>query len=194
MSFELFRRIATDAITTPDLLTNRPSDHHPQRRRPVSGGYATLPRVTDVDPSTPAPSDAAAPAFTADDLLRLTGGRLLARSSRPIRGGAVDSRLVAPGKLFVALPGERTDGHAHLPDAIERGAAAVLVTRPVEDAAALGDVTVVRVADALAALGAVAAGWRRRFDAARRRGHGQHRQDLDQGGGRRRSSVRRGGR
>ena len=54
--------------------------------------------VTDVDSSTPAPSDAAAPALTADDLLRHTGGRLLARSSRPIRGGAVDSRLVAPGQ------------------------------------------------------------------------------------------------
>ena len=129
----------------------------------MSGGYATLPRVTDVDSSTPAPSDAAAPALTADDLLRHTGGRLLARSSRPIRGGAVDSRLVAPGNLFVALPGERTDGHDHLPEAIARGAAAVLVTRPVEDAAALGDVTVVRVADGQAALGAVAAGWRRRF-------------------------------
>ena len=29
MSFELFRRIATDAITTPDLLTNRPSTTTP---------------------------------------------------------------------------------------------------------------------------------------------------------------------
>ena len=61
MSFELFRRIATDAITTPDLLTDRPVDRHARRRRPVSGGHATLPRVTDVDPSTPAPPDAAAP-------------------------------------------------------------------------------------------------------------------------------------
>ena len=43
------------------------------------------------------------------------------------------------------------------------GAAAVLVTRPLDDAAELGDVTVVRVADGQAALGAVAAGWRRRF-------------------------------
>jgi UDP-N-acetylmuramoyl-tripeptide--D-alanyl-D-alanine ligase len=129
----------------------------------VSGRYATLPRVTDVDPSTPAPPDAAAPALAADDLLRLTGGRLLARSPRPIRGAAVDSRLVAPGNLFVALPGERTDGHAHLPEAVARGASAVLVTRPTHDAAALGDVTVVRVADGQAALGAVAAGWRRRF-------------------------------
>ena len=129
----------------------------------MSSAYATLPTVTDVDSSTPAPPDAAAPALTPDDLLQLTGGRLLARSSRPIRGAAVDSRLVAPGQMFVALPGERTDGHAHVPQAIERGAAAVLLTRPPVDAAALGDVTVLRVADGGAALGAVAAGWRRRF-------------------------------
>lgn len=129
----------------------------------MRGGYGTLPPVTDVDPSTPGPPDARAPALTADDLLRHTGGRLLARSDRPIRGAAVDSRLVAPGNLFVALPGERTDGHDHLPQAIARGAAAILVTRPIDAAAALGDVTVVRVADGQVALGAVAAGWRRRF-------------------------------
>jgi UDP-N-acetylmuramoyl-tripeptide--D-alanyl-D-alanine ligase len=109
------------------------------------------------------PSDSSAPALTVDDLVRLTGGRLLARSTRPIRGAAVDSRVVAPGQLFVALPGERTDGHAHLPEAISRGAAAVLVTRPPADPAMLGHVSVVRVADAQAALGAVAAGWRQRF-------------------------------
>ncbi len=129
----------------------------------MSEPYATLPRVTDVNSSTPARSDAAAPALTADDLLRLTGGRLLNRSSRLIRGGAVDSRLVAAGNLFVALPGERTDGHVHLPEAITRGAAAVLVTRPIGDISDFDDVTVVRVADGGAALGAVAAGWRRRF-------------------------------
>ena len=129
----------------------------------MRGAYATLPTVTDVDPSTPAPPDAAAPALTSDDLLRLTGGRLLARSSRPIRGAVVDSRLVTPGQLFVALPGERTDGHAHVSDAIARGAAGVLVTRPLEDAEAFGDVTVVRVANGQAALGTLAAGWRRRF-------------------------------
>ncbi len=120
--------------------------------------------MTDVDPSTPAPADPAMPALTADDLARLSGGRLLARSDRPIRGAAVDSRLVMPGELFVALPGDRTDGHAHLADAVRRGAAALLVTRPAVDPASLGDVTMVRVADATAALGAVAAGWRRRFD------------------------------
>ncbi len=88
----------------------------------------------------------------------------MARSDRPIRGAAVDSRLVAPGEVFVALPGERTDGHAFIADAIARGAAAVVVTRPIPDPAALGDVTAVRVADGLAALWAIATGWRRRFD------------------------------
>ena len=118
--------------------------------------------VTDADPSTSTVEQLAA-AFSAEDLVRLTGGRLLARSDRRIRGAAVDSRLVRPGELFVALPGERVDGHAFVSDAIIRGAAAVIVTRPMPDATALGDVTVVRVADPLAALGALAAGWRRRF-------------------------------
>ena len=38
------------------------------------------------------------------------------------------------------------------------------MSRPLRDAASLGDVTVVRVADPLAALGGLAAGWRRRFE------------------------------
>jgi UDP-N-acetylmuramoyl-tripeptide--D-alanyl-D-alanine ligase len=129
----------------------------------VSGGYGTLAAVSDVDPSRGTPTDAS-PAFSVDDLVRETGGRVLARSDRRIRGAAVDSRLVAKGNLFVALPGERTDGHLHLVDAIERGASALLVTRQVEDVTAFGDVSIIRVADGLAALGAVAAAWRSQFD------------------------------
>ncbi len=70
-----------------------------------------------------------------------------------------------PGSLFVALPGERTDGHRYLLPAAAAGAAGFIVTRPPDDETleALGDVTVVLVADGLRALGAVAAGWRRRF-------------------------------
>ena len=123
---------------------------------------AKLSAVTDAHSSRPDVTPG--PAISADELVRLTGGRLLARSERPVAGGAVDSRLVQPDNLFVALPGERTDGHRFLPDAIARGAAALIVTRPPEDIAGLGDVTVVRVADALTALHAVAAGWRTRFN------------------------------
>jgi UDP-N-acetylmuramoyl-tripeptide--D-alanyl-D-alanine ligase len=129
----------------------------------VNGAHATLAVVTDVEASPPTPSDAG-PALSADELVHLTGGRLLARSERSVRGAAIDSRLVSSGQLFVALPGERTDGHLHLAEAVERGAAALLVTRQLTKPTALGDVTIIRVADALAALGAAAAGWRRRFD------------------------------
>ena len=148
----------------------------------MTAACATLPTVTDVDPSTGAQGAVPAPVLTADDLARLTGGRLLARSDHPIRGAAVDSRLVEPGELFVALPGENVDGHAFVADAIARGATAVIVTRPVADPTGLGDVTVVRVADARG--GARRGGGRLAapVQPARRRGDREHRQDLDQGG------------
>jgi UDP-N-acetylmuramoyl-tripeptide--D-alanyl-D-alanine ligase len=127
----------------------------------VSVACATLDAVTDDRP--PSPGGEVAPALTAAELVRLSGGRLLAHSTRHVRGAAVDSRLVEPGMLFVALPGERTDGHGFLVEAANRGAAALLVTRPPDDLVALGDTTVIRVGDSLAALHSVAAGWRARF-------------------------------
>jgi UDP-N-acetylmuramoyl-tripeptide--D-alanyl-D-alanine ligase len=44
-------------------------------------------------------------------------------------GVAFDSRAVADGDLFFALPGETTDGHAFVADALSRGAAAAVVSR-----------------------------------------------------------------
>lgn len=44
------------------------------------------------------------------------------------RGAAVDSRLCEPGQLFAALPGERTDGHVFIPELIQKGVAAFLVS------------------------------------------------------------------
>jgi UDP-N-acetylmuramoyl-tripeptide--D-alanyl-D-alanine ligase len=44
----------------------------------------------------------------------------------------IDSRAATPGCLFVALPGERVDGHDFAVAAVEAGAAALLVSRPVE--------------------------------------------------------------
>ncbi len=42
-------------------------------------------------------------------------------------GAAVDSRLIAPGALFAALPGRFSDGHEFLEDAVDRGAGVLLV-------------------------------------------------------------------
>ncbi|HEX6755332.1 MAG TPA: UDP-N-acetylmuramoyl-tripeptide--D-alanyl-D-alanine ligase [Mycobacteriales bacterium] len=60
----------------------------------------------------------------------------------------LDSRRIGPGGLFVALAGERVDGHEHAADAVAAGAVAVLAARPVGVPA----VVVPDVAAALAAL------------------------------------------
>ncbi|MEN8181138.1 MAG: UDP-N-acetylmuramoyl-L-alanyl-D-glutamate--2,6-diaminopimelate ligase [Myxococcota bacterium] len=51
----------------------------------------------------------------------------------PIRNLCIDSRRVAPGDLFVALPGAETDGHDHVPEALSLGASALLLERSVPD-------------------------------------------------------------
>ncbi|WP_230854164.1 Mur ligase domain-containing protein, partial [Pseudomonas syringae group genomosp. 3] len=42
-----------------------------------------------------------------------------------IRELTLDSRNVRPGDLFLAVPGIKVDGRAHIADALKRGAAAV---------------------------------------------------------------------
>lgn len=66
-----------------------------------------------------------------------------------IQGIAIDSRAVEPGDLFVAIPGERVDGHDYVPAAVERGAVAVLVQRECD----LHGASALRVADTVEALG-----------------------------------------
>jgi UDP-N-acetylmuramoyl-tripeptide--D-alanyl-D-alanine ligase len=69
-----------------------------------------------------------------------------------------DSRQVRPGCLFVALRGERFDGHAFVAEAARLGAAAALVERAVPV-----DLPQVIVADSRRSLGIAAAAWRARF-------------------------------
>jgi UDP-N-acetylmuramoyl-tripeptide--D-alanyl-D-alanine ligase len=91
---------------------------------------------------------------------------------------AIDSRMSIPGSLFVALPGERTDGHYFVSAAFAKGAIAALVQRdmpadfnildlrePVtfSQAAQLALPVCLRVDDSLKALQALAVYWRRRL-------------------------------
>jgi UDP-N-acetylmuramoyl-tripeptide--D-alanyl-D-alanine ligase len=75
----------------------------------------------------------------------------------------IDSRMVTKGALFVALRGERVDGHDYVKDALAQGAAGALVER-VPAGLAQG-VPLVVVKDALAALGALASAARARTQA-----------------------------
>lgn len=74
-------------------------------------------------------------ALTLDRIAEITQ-TALGGSARPdavVDGPVViDSRQAAPGALFVALGGENVDGHDFAEAAVEAGAAAVLVSRPVD--------------------------------------------------------------
>jgi UDP-N-acetylmuramoyl-tripeptide--D-alanyl-D-alanine ligase len=145
-------------------------------------------RLCDTDEVTdtrqPEPRRGAGPTpLTAAEIAAVTAGRLVRPFDGPIVGAAVDSRSVRPGFLFVALPGERTDGHLFLDDAVAAGAAALLVREVPESLASPSSATgvagldgpvggpagpapgpgVIQVPDTLLGLHAVAAAWRSRF-------------------------------
>ena len=131
----------------------------------MTTSYATLADVTDARSTAPASGGGPDAGFSADDLVAATGGRLLHRSERPILGAAVDSREVVAGNLFVALPGERTDGHRFVGAALDAGATAVVVSEAPDGAVVdRSDATIAVVPDPLRGLQAIAAAWRSRFD------------------------------
>ncbi len=70
-----------------------------------------------------------------------------------------DTRKLQPGSLFVALTGPNFDGHDFVNQAVEKGAVAVMVARPVACA-----VPQLVVDDTRLALGRLAAAWRQQFD------------------------------
>ncbi len=87
---------------------------------------------------------------------RLRGTVAAEAGERPVRGIAYDSRRVVPDGVFVAVPGAHADGHAHVGQAVARGATAVIVEHPVPDAGGAVQLVVDRSQHALAV---VAAWW-----------------------------------
>lgn len=69
---------------------------------------------------------------------------------------AYDSHKVVPGALFVCIRGNETDGHRYAREAVDRGAAAILVEDKIDVPA---QVTVLRTKDTRAALAVVSAAW-----------------------------------
>lgn len=67
------------------------------------------------------------------DVAAVTGGRLhRATGAEVVTSVEFDSRAVTPGALFLALPGERVDGHDFAAAAVAAGAAGVLAAREVD--------------------------------------------------------------
>lgn len=105
-------------------------------------------------------------AFTAAEIAEITSGRLDADPGITPLSVVTDSREVTPGSLYVAKPGEHADGHDFLAAAFDAGAVLALVERPVAAPDGTSYPSVV-VADAVLAMGALAAEAVRRIRAAR---------------------------
>jgi UDP-N-acetylmuramoyl-tripeptide--D-alanyl-D-alanine ligase len=84
-----------------------------------------------------------------------------------IRGISIDSREIRDGNLFVAIPGERFDGHRFVGEAIERGAQAVVVSKEKWQETKPGSLkgaAVVLVEDTKKALGDLASWYKGKFE------------------------------
>ena len=100
---------------------------------------------------------------TVEEIARALGAELSGPGDNAavVTALTVDSRMVIPGALFVALPGEHVDGHDYVAAALDAGAAAALTRHPVNDALCLV------VVDPLVALGRLS-----RYLIDRSSGHG----------------------
>jgi UDP-N-acetylmuramoyl-tripeptide--D-alanyl-D-alanine ligase len=84
--------------------------------------------------------------------------------TRRVESISTDTRTLQAGALFVALRGERFDGHAHLQAACDAGACAALVETAAITAPVAGDLPLIRVPDTRRALADLATFWRASFD------------------------------
>ncbi len=100
-----------------------------------------------------------------ENLREVTAGRWLRRPADnvPIDGLSTDSRTVKPGQVFLALHGDKFDGHDHLPAAAERGSPLLIIDREPASGTPLppGASAILLVPDTLAALSHLAIAFRK---------------------------------
>ena len=107
-------------------------------------------------------------ALTMTELARMCGGMLCYSGSQqikdvPFNAVCTDSRETGKGSLFIALGGERVDGHNFISAALEKGSECVLCERIPENIANQNYVAVV-VNDTLRAIGELAKAYDRRIN------------------------------
>lgn len=117
--------------------------------------------------------------LTLGDILKAITSQEMAAFDQVITDAAIDSRLVIPGSLFIALPGENVDGHDFIGEAFGRGALIALIEREVPSEFVVIDLrkpvpeqvfsemvlpVCLRVESSLDALQNIAKCWRQRLD------------------------------
>jgi len=109
--------------------------------------------------------------FTAAEIVSATGGRLMrGEPTQGVPGLSIDSRTLRPGELFLAIRGDRFDGHQFVYDALGRGACGVVVSvsahripKTAEEETLLRGKILIGVTDTLAALQDLSGFHRRRW-------------------------------
>jgi len=99
------------------------------------------------------------------ELISATGGQAHNFRDVDVRGLEFDSRKVTEGEAFIALTGEKADGHDFIPDAERRGAIALIAER-----AAASELPQIIYADTRAAMGRLARNFYGPFDTIRKIG------------------------
>lgn len=106
------------------------------------------------------------PVFSVTEVLQATSGTFISGTMETIfQGISTDSRLIQKGNLFVALKGEKFDGHDFIETAIKEGVSGLLIQDEgkVPRGKATKKVAVIKVADTLFSLGELAHYWRKKF-------------------------------
>ncbi|MCS6781860.1 MAG: UDP-N-acetylmuramoyl-tripeptide--D-alanyl-D-alanine ligase [Gloeomargarita sp. SKYBB_i_bin120] len=95
-----------------------------------------------------------------EQLISILGATPSQPLSGPVCGISTDSRHIQPGEVFIALVGERHDGHDFVAAALAQGAVAAIIQRPEQ---LLSSQPLLYVPDTLQAYQTLAAWWRQRF-------------------------------
>lgn len=100
--------------------------------------------------------------FSIKEILRATKGSLLqGKLSQKISGVFIDSRNVKRGHLYIAIKGDRFDGHDFVNDVIKKSVSAVIIAKHISFSKS--HVAVIKVSDTKKALGDLARYHRDRF-------------------------------
>jgi len=91
--------------------------------------------------------------LTLQEIIDATGGRLFYGRPNGVEGISTDSRTIRKGQIFVALKGEKFDGHDFLDEALKKGSGAIVSLPPISPPS---EKTIIYVKDTLKALGDIA--------------------------------------
>jgi len=101
-----------------------------------------------------------------EDIFNLPGSEIFEPDKlKTINYVSIDSRKIKPNTLFIALKGERFDGHNFANDAIKNGAAAIVINKKRLNQFNDVKVPIVTVKDTKLALGDIARIWRKKIEA-----------------------------